>query len=375
MSLRHTAGGRRRALQALLALGCFGALPMRRPSAASVLDIVAWKGQFPPEELRKFTEATSIDVHLLEVSSDNDFLRLMRATSGREFDLIFPSNSYAAEWDKLGLLKPFHASELPIDDLHPTLMEAAKRDWNFSTGLLWVPFLWTGELLCWHDKGPEDDGSGIGYGSLWKYKQRGVGHASSLIMAAALHMEDSGELEKGALLRSHEDIFRMRSVWDQVLEWCVRRKDALGKVCAGNDSSVNCVPSGNQTGIMPDSVIRSLNRQGAGLKFAAAAEGAMVSVNGAAMPLGARNTDEAHEFVRHFLKPEIAARCFASHGLYPSPTGVAELMSEADRNIYEQTYGENAMKTAFVLPSQPAWFRRRKTAYERILTEPEPEPT
>lgn len=362
---------RRGALGRMLALGCLGAsLVAGRKAwpADADLDIVAWKGQFPPGELGKFTERTGIRVHALEVGSDHDFLGLMHATQGREFDLLFPSNLFALEWSRFGLLKPFREDRLPVEGVLPALMAASRRDWGFGDGLLWVPHSWIGVLLFWRGKrAPGGDGAPPGYGALWDPEagRATLGGAFHLMLGAGLHLERTGGLGRGTVWNSYRDVYRMRNAWDAILEWCRERRGAVRRLCdPGTEADPPCIPGGGaRIGLAPDSFLRAHAGGDPALRFAAAAEGALLNANGAVMPAGARHVDEAHEFLRHFLDPEAAAGCAAANGLNPAPAGSAEFLPETRRKAHEQAYGDGAADEAHVLPAEPEWFRRRRADY------------
>jgi len=202
--------GRRSALALIGGVGVAALFPPVTASGAnSVLDVVAWKGQFPDDEVARFAERTGILVQLLEVRSDRDFLNLMRSTGGREFDLLFPSNTYAHDWSEFGLLRAFSEEELPLNDIHPALMRASESDWGFGNGLLWVPHLWVGELACWRGDAEWTTDSGRpSYGELWdaEASERIAGRAHSLLVGAGLYLEASGGLPQGSMAGALEVI-------------------------------------------------------------------------------------------------------------------------------------------------------------------------
>ena len=372
--------GRRKALQRLAALGLAGSASLCLPQtgrASGILDVVAWKGQFPAEELAAFSESTGIGVETLEVRSDHDFLNLMEATGGREFDMLFPSNTFASKWEDLGLLRPFSQSSLPLDDIHPALMRAAERDWGFGNGPMWIPHLWTGELVCWSGKAEWPDETGRpSYGDLWnpEGERAAAGSAYSLLVAAGLHLERIGALPENAVAGATADNFRMRQVWDRIYAWCLDRKAALSRLCTTEDGP--CLPSGRgEAALAADTAVLNLRGKAGPYDYGAALEGPLVVASGAVIPLGARNVEEAHVFLAHFLAAETAAACQQSHGLNPSSAKAAEAMDESKRERFESVYSAETIDSAYVFPGEPDWFRQRKASYvERFvqaLSEPE----
>lgn len=312
---------------------------------------------------------------MLEARSDHDFLGLMHATQGREFDLLFPSNTFALEWAEFGLLKPFREDRLPLAGILPALAAAARRDWGFGDGPLWVPHSWIGTLVFWRGKkAPGDAGDGRpGYGALWDPDagRSTLGAAFPLMLGAGLHLERAGTIDPGALWGSYQDLYRMRRAWDAILGWCLERKAALRRLCdPGAESDPPCAPGkAARIGLAPDTALRAHAARDPALRFAPAAEGALLTANGAVMPAGARNVDEAHEFLAHFLDPGVAAACAAANGLNPAPAEAAGLLPDPRRDAHDRAYGEGALDGAHVLPPEPGWFRRHRAGYAGRLAE------
>jgi len=365
--------GRRKALALLGGAGAAALFPpVTASGAGSVLDVVAWRGQFPDDEVARFAERTGILVQLLEVRSDRDFLNLMRSTGGREFDLLFPSNTYAPDWSEFGLLRPFNEADLPLGDIHPALMRASQSDWGFGNGLLWVPHLWVGEIACWRGDAEWTAESGRpSFGELWDMgaSKRIAGRSHSLLVGAGLYLEASGGIPPGSMAGALEDNFKMRDTWDKLLEWCVARRGTIRDLCAA-DEDERCLPrSDGDCALAMDGHLLRPDGKGHSFRWDSPDEGALISANGAAMPLGARNVGEAHEFLRHFLGAEAAAACRMSHGLNPAAISATEAMEEGERARFEAVYGGVRVDSAYVFPGEPRWFRRRKARYAGLLAQ------
>src|SRR3546814_10157626 len=76
-------------------------------SSSGSLDIMMWSDYLPEAFTSKFTEATGITINHTPYGSNEELIQKMRASKGRGFDLISPTNDRTGQWPDLDLLQTF----------------------------------------------------------------------------------------------------------------------------------------------------------------------------------------------------------------------------------------------------------------------------
>ena len=92
-------------------------------SSSGSLDIMMWSDYLPQAFTSKFKEATGITINHTPYGSNEELIQKMRATKGRGFDLISPTNDRTGQWQDLDLLQTFDMNRVPTDAILPSMLK------------------------------------------------------------------------------------------------------------------------------------------------------------------------------------------------------------------------------------------------------------
>lgn len=107
------------------------------------ITVLAWSGTFDRQYVKKFEQSTGIKVYLSYYSSNEELLVKLRATGGRGYDLVVPSDYAVGMLRSEGLLKKIDKSRLSFySALNPVLLGLPFDPHNEYA----IPFEW--EIYC-----------------------------------------------------------------------------------------------------------------------------------------------------------------------------------------------------------------------------------
>lgn len=108
------------------------------------ITVFTWSGVFSQDYIKKFEQETGIKVYLSYYASNEELLVKLRATGGRGYDLIVPSDYAVKKLLDEGLLKKIDHTKLNfVSDLNPLLLGHSFDPKNEYA----VPFVWELYLL------------------------------------------------------------------------------------------------------------------------------------------------------------------------------------------------------------------------------------
>ena len=180
-------------------------------ASSGTLNIMMWSDYLPKPFREKFTEATGIKIKHTPYGSNEELLNKLKATKGRGFDLISPTNDRGSQWKDLGVLGSFDMSKVPSDTVLPSMLK-------ISEGFSWddeprhLPYLWGTEALSWRaDKWSREYGD-LSYGDLWLPEMKGkvMGRPHSTMLGIGLYLDGTGQLPSNRMLDAYKDEENMR---------------------------------------------------------------------------------------------------------------------------------------------------------------------
>ena len=93
---------RRSVLKGAAAFGAIGAGPwIISPGAlasSGEINVLMWSDYLPPAWLDGFTGKTGIKVNYTGIGSNEEIINKMKATKGRGFDIVSPTNVRSLQW-------------------------------------------------------------------------------------------------------------------------------------------------------------------------------------------------------------------------------------------------------------------------------------
>ncbi|OSQ47708.1 substrate-binding domain-containing protein [Thalassospira alkalitolerans] len=362
---------RRTFLKSSAAVGGLFAMPAiiskRALASSGEINILMWSDYLPETFISAFEGATGIKVNYTGIGSNEELINKLKASKGRGFDIVSPTNNRALQWKALELLQKFDMTKVPLEAVNPAMAKIGSTDWAFTAGdTYWLPHIWGTEGMAWRTDLFQPDGTFPSYGDVWSDANAGktMGRPHSMMLGAGLYMESIGELEPGSMWKAYESEDAMRPIWDKVTAWCVARKNNIKLFWNDADTQKNgLLNEGVIVGQTWDGPPLALKTAGEPVIYRAPKEGAMAWVDGMALPVGAANLDQVYEFIKYAFKPELAGEAIDHHG-YNSPVlGADKFAGEAYALNFADAYPGEALNNLNPWPSEPQWYADTRTEY------------
>lgn len=340
----------------------------RRVLASSgEINILMWSDYLPPDFLEAFTKKTGIKVNYTGIGSNEEIINKMKATKGRGFDIISPTNVRSLQWKPLELVEPFDMNRIDTSNVNPSMLNIGTGEWNFDgKGVHWLPHIWGTEAIAWRtDKWSPQSGV-PSFGDVWAKENAGktMGRPHSMMLGAGLHMEASGLMSPGSCWKAYESEEKMRPVWEKITKFCVENKSNIKLFWNDADTQKNgLLAEGVIVGQTWDGPPLALKTQGEPVTYQAPKEGALAWVDGMAKPIGAENIDQIYEFLKFTFTPEPAGKAIDKHGYNSAVIGADSFASKAYKTNFAEAYPGDALANLNPWPSEPPWYADVRTEY------------
>jgi len=336
-------------------------------ASSGEINILMWSDYLPETFLKTFQDGTGIKVNYTGIGSNEEIINKMKATKGRGFDIVSPTNNRSLQWGPLEILQPFDMSKVEIDKVNPAMAKIGSTEWAFTEGdIYWVPHIWGTEGIAWRTDMFTPGGDLPSYGDVWKEENAGktMGRGHSMMLGAGLYMETIGDLEPGSVWKAYESPEAMQPIWTKITEWCVARKGNIKLIWNDADTQKNgLLNEGVIVGQTWDGPPLALKNDGEPVMYAAPVEGAMAWVDGMAIPTGAENIDAIYEFLKYAFTPEYAGEAIDHHG-YNSPVlGADKFAGETYAKNFAEAYPGEALANLNPWPAEPQWYADARTEF------------
>ena len=361
---------RRSVLKGGVAAGVVTAAPLYVKNAfaqGGELNIFMWSDYLPDTLRDEFKKETGVTINFTGIGSNEELINKMKATKGRGADIVTPTNVRPLQWEPLEMLQPFDLSRVPTDRVNQGMLAIGSDDWNFDgKGSHWLPHVWGTEAVAWRtDKWSPADGT-PSYGDVWSDEVSGkmMGRPHSMMLGAGLYMETIGELEPGDMRRGYQDEGTMRPIWQKVTDWCVARKDQVGKFWNDADAQKNgFMQEGMVIGQTWDGPPLALKSEGKPVTYQAPKEGALAWVDGLALPKAARNIDEVYAFIDFMYRAAVGGETANKTG-YNSPViGADQHLTEQSKKNFSEAYPGDSLDNLWPWPPEPVWYAGIRSEY------------
>jgi len=339
----------------------------RALASSGEINILMWSDYLPDTFIKTFEEGSGIKVNFTGIGSNEEIINKMKATKGRGFDIVSPTNNRSLQWQPLEMLQAFDLSKIAADALNPAMAKIGSTDWAFTEGdVYWLPHIWGTEGIAWRTDKFTPEGALPSYGDVWKDANAGqtMGRGHSMMLGAGLYMETIGELEPGSVWKAYESPEAMQPIWSKITEWCISKKKNIKLLWNDADTQKNgLLNEGVIVGQTWDGPPLSLKNAGEPVMYAAPIEGAMAWVDGIAMPTGAENIEQVYEFLKYAFNPEYAGEAIDHHG-YNSPVlGADKFAGEAYGKNFAEAYPGDALANLNPWPPEPQWYADARTEF------------
>lgn len=362
---------RRAVLKGALAAG--GALAMPAIVSPKVLassgeiNLLIWSDYLPESFVKAFTDKTGIKINYTGVGSNEEILNKLKATKGRGFDIVSPTNNRSLQWEPLGLLQPFDMAKIPIAKVNPAMAAIGETAWNFGgKGVSWVPHIWGTEGMAWRTDLFTPAGEFPSYGDVWADANAGktMGRAHSMILGAGLALERTGEMAPGSVWAAYENPEKMKEVWTKLTDYCIGKKKNIKLLWNDADTQKNGFMSeGVIVGQTWDGPPIALKTAGDPVMYRAPIEGAMAWVDGLSMAAGAENIDQVYAFIEVSYDPAVAGEAIKTHGYNSPVTGADQFAGEVYAKNFADAYPGDALANLNPWPAEPQWYADLRTEF------------
>jgi spermidine/putrescine transport system substrate-binding protein len=324
-----------------------------------------WSDYLPAPFKDKFEKESGVTIKHTPYGSNEELINKIKATRGRGFDLISPTNDRTGQWQDLDLLQTFDMNRVPTDKVIDSMLK-------ISAGFSWdgkprhLPYVWGTEALAWRTDKWSRDYADLSYGDLWADDMKGkvMGRPHSLMAGIGLYLDRAGILPSNRMLDAYKDEENMRRIWSEITKFAVEHKPWLKQFWNDADGQIN--------GFMQNDVVLGQTWDGPPLKlkadgkpvtFMAPQEGAFTWLDGLSIPVGAKNLDAVYEFIKFSYDPANAGLLANETGYNATVKGADQHLTEASKKNFQEAYPGDALDKLWPWPPTPSWYAEIRAEY------------
>ncbi len=336
-------------------------------ASSGEINVLMWSDYLPPGWLDGFTKKTGIKVNYTGIGSNEEIINKMKATKGRGFDIISPTNVRSLQWQPLELIQPFDMNRVNTTTVNGAMLKIGESEWNFEgKGVHWLPHIWGTEAMAWRTDLYSPPGGIPSYGNVWQPEVQGktMMRPHSGMLGAGLYLETIGKLKPGDVWRAYQTEEKMRPVWNTITKFCIDNKKQIKLFWNDADSQKNgLLNEGVLVGQTWDGPPLALKSQGEPVTYPAPREGALAWVDGMSIPIGAENIDQIYAFVEYVFLPEPAGVAIDKHGYNSAVLGADKFASAQYAKNFVEAYPGDALKNLNPWPAEAQWYADIRTEY------------
>lgn len=355
--------GRRTALRITAAAGAAAAMGpwiVRDAfSSSGHLNIMMWSDYLPRAVLQRFEKTTGIKVRHTPYGSNDELFNKLKASKGRNFDLVSPTVSRAGQWKELALLQPWDMKKVDLKKIDSKILATVTAAGSWDGNAYLVPFVWGTEGMAWNTEKWARTPADLSFGDLWLPEMKGQAMArpASMMAGLGLYLDRIGRLPSNRMLDAYKDEASMRDIWREIGKFAIKRKswfksywsDAQGQISGFTQNGV-------VLGQVWDGPAMRLKGEGFPITYMAPIEGAIGWIDGLSMPVGAENVAQAYEFVKFIFTPSHGAAFSNATGYDTCGVGTEKHLSKPMREKHKTIYPGDAFEKIWWRPAEPIWY-------------------
>lgn len=334
-------------------------------ASSGELNILGWAEELPDAVTKLFTKQTGIAVKITPFSSNEEQMNKLMATEGDGFDLCQPTIDRAAQFRDLGVLASINVSQLPVDNILPSVM-AGMKAWHFDDGLYSLPHCWGTEAIGWRSDLTTLDYKSLSYGTLWRdeYVGKVQGKPDTLLLGIGLWFDASGKLPSNRMLDTYKDEATMRKVFDEILAFATAKKAQIRQFFETSDMvKSGFMENGCVIGQVWDGPALSLQKEGKPVRYMAPQEGAQSWIDGLSLVAASKNVDQAYEFLKFLYTPEVSAMVAEGSGYNGVMNGTDAFLPPEIKKNFAEAYPGDALSKLWSRPEEPGWYGTIRNEY------------
>lgn len=335
-------------------------------SSSGELSLINWDDELPDPVIPEFEKKTGIKVKTTPFSQNEEQINKLQAAGGEGFDLCQPTHDRAAQFKELNVLAPLDDKRLDLDNVLPSMVSISESLWRWDGKLYHTPHTWGSEAISFRTDLTKIEYKTLSYGSLWKdeYKGKVQGRPHSLLLGIGLWMDATGQLKSNRMLDAYKNEASMKAIYDKLLKFAIEHKSWIKQFWDSADNTKSgLMENGVVIGQTWDGPPLSLKKAGKPVSYMAPQEGAITWLDGWSLSKGAKNIDQAYEFLKYVHSKEASAKVADGSGYNPVVKGADELLSPAAKKNFQEAYPEDALTRLWQRPVEPSWFAELRTQY------------
>ncbi|MDH2431335.1 extracellular solute-binding protein [Pokkaliibacter sp. MBI-7] len=360
---------RRRFVQGALAAGAVASAPFyinKSYAAAKELRIYAWAGYITDEMLADFKAKTGINATFTPYGTNDELMNSLRATDGSGFDIIMPTVDRVPGYVDFGLVQPLDTKRIKWEGCLDSAISGSEVGGVVKGERYFAPSDWGTEAITYNTEKTKLDRNNISYGDLWNPEiGQGVtvrGH--SALVGIGLWLEKAGKLPF-PLLDSYKNEKAMRANFDVILKVATEHKGMIAQFWSTENEAQGAFrTNGAIIGQTWDSTAFKLQSEGEPIAYAAPKEGALAWMEGFVIPKNANNVDSVYEFINWYYTPDAGAMFVKSTGYNSTSKGAADLLPEATKKFFTDSYSDADLKNLWWWPIQDPWYVALRNEYQ-----------
>jgi len=368
---------RRTVLQVGAATMLFAPAIIRPAHASNTINVFAWGDYMEAFEkdgiVKRFEDATGIKVQLSSFGSNEEAQNKLKASGGKDFDILFPSVDTGPIYYANELLAPIDEAKLKVEQVIPAMWRSSLKLGAAYRGKRYlVPFDWGTEAITWDAEQFPNLGYGtISYGDLFAPEAKAAVRQKSVLVSLALYLDAAGivKTDRGMdLVKSEEDCKR---VFEATTKFAMEHRKSINAwwnnateaTSAFTDAGCNIGQTWDTTGILLNRDVSSKWR------YTMPKEGGLAWMDTIAIPSGAANPDGAYAFINHLLSPEMGAIFANRTGYNSAAVGAEAFLNEKALAGFQMAYPDQAaIDNLWWWPAQTEFFSRLRGEFVEKLT-------
>tara|TARA_Y100000588_G_C14191628_1_gene898278 strand:- start:444 stop:1481 length:1038 start_codon:yes stop_codon:yes gene_type:complete len=298
-----------------------------------VVNVYVWGGEIPRTLIHQFEKDTGIKVNFSTYDSNETMYTKLKASRQMVYDVIMPSGYFVERMRQQGMLEQLDKSKLPnLKNISKIFTQSAFDPGNQYS----VPINWGITGIFYNDKWVQD--APTSWASLWENKWSGK----------LMLLDDARETFSIALMKlgyspNDKDPVHIREAFEALLQLAPNIKmfasDSVQAIIIDNDAIAGIAWNGD---------VFKAKQENSKIQFVFPSEGAVIWVDGLAIPKNAPHMNEAYQFINYVLKPTSAKEIALREGYATTNKKGQMLLPEKirdDKNIYPD---ETVLKRATI---------------------------
>ncbi|HVZ01352.1 MAG TPA: extracellular solute-binding protein [Dongiaceae bacterium] len=337
------------------------------------LNFMGWSGFDLKQVFINFAAKTGIKVNFAAQSDNNMiFAQARLAAQAGGIDCLEPTLDVLPAYLTADLVRPWDLVRIGLGNYEPALVtgEVGKR--MLINGKRWLmPSVWNAETLVFDTaQNPQVYGT-ASLADLFDPKNQGkvTVRPHSALAALGRVLDAQGKLPM-PFLDGYKNDDNMRKVWDVILAEAISAKQNFARFWSLEPEAEAAFASGGCTlGLCWQQTGSNLLAGGAPVAAVAPKEGAFAGTQGFVLMRNAKNTDQAHAWVKYIASPEGGAAYAKAFAANPAAKGAVDKMDPAFAAFFKAAYPEGALAQLWWWPAQSGSFLKLRSDYAAKLVE------